>query len=294
MTEIEPEHDNKRNRRHWITRWLTRFVVFTAMAYVVFLITLSFSETALVYPGSDYPKGNWDPDWFEYEEIEFQSADGTDLVGWFIPTDQEPAEPTRTILICHGNAENVAEVSGYWGTQFRDRLRAQVFAFDYRGYGKCKGTPNEEGLFQDSVAALNVLCEKANCQPEDVIIVGHSLGGGPAVHLAKTEGCKMLVLQRTYSSLPDAAAASYPMFPVHWIMKNRMNSADSIRDCVQPLFQSHGSEDALIPVELGHKLHENSPAESKEFFEVEGMGHWDPLPEEYWQRLSSFVDDVCG
>ena len=276
-----------------IKRWLFRLTFLAVGFYVFMLVMLAWSETALVYPGSPESNGNWNPETFDYEEVEFQSADGTELLGWYLPANADNEKDCRTVLICHGNGENLAQVAGYWGVQFRDTLNAEVFAFDYRGFGKCEGTPTEKTVFEDSTAALECFCERTGKSKTDVIIVGHSLGGGPAVHLAQSQGCKMLILQRTFSSLPDAASASYPMFPVHWIMRNRMNSKESIKDCSMPLFQSHGGADKLIPCDLGHTLHDRCPSDKKEFFEVDGMGHWDPLPAEYWAKLKAFVNEAC-
>lgn len=279
-------------------RTLIRMLVLVAGTYLFILVYLSWSETKLVYPGSKYPKGQWQPLGISFDEIEFESKDGTKLVGWYLPppasltTPNGDASGCRTVLICHGNAENCAEVCGGYGQVFRDVLGAEVFAFDYRGYGKSDGTPFERGVFEDAEAALAWLCEKSGKRPDDVILVGHSLGGGPAVHLASTVGGKMLVLQRTFSSLPDAASYKFPFIPASWLMRNQMDSAEAVRDCRQPLFQSHGDRDKLIPIELARELFANSPSDTKEFFEVPGMTHWDPLPGDYWQKLNTFVNAI--
>ncbi|MDB2687648.1 alpha/beta hydrolase, partial [Mariniblastus sp.] len=198
----------------------------------------------------------------------------------------------RTILHCHGNGENIAQVGAFTAKQFSQVLQANVFIFDYRGFGKSEGSPYEAGVKEDADAALAWLCEKDGVKPADVVIVGHSLGGGLACYLAKKHGCKALILQRTFSSLPDAAARKYWMFPVRLIMRNRLNSAETIKSCDVPLFQSHGEKDTLIPIDLGRKLFDNSPSSKKKFFPVSGMSHWDPLPQQYWVELKAFIEEV--
>lgn len=299
----EPTIEDERPRKSGLKlfdgkKTLMRLLIMVLGTYLFILAYLSWSETALVYPGSKYPKGNWEPKLFAFEEIEFESKDGTKLGGWYLPppvsltTANGVEKECRTILICHGNAENCAEVCGGYGLTFRDILGAEVFAFDYRGYGKSEGAPFERGVFEDAEAALAWLCEKSGKQPDEVILVGHSLGGGPAVHLANTVGGKMLILQRTFSSLPDAASFKFPFIPASWLMRNQMDSAEAVRDCRQPLFQSHGDKDKLIPIELARELFANSPSDTKEFYEVPGMTHWDPLPIDYWQKLKTFVNAI--
>lgn len=305
---------------HWLLKGMFRLLRILLLAvsglYLVLVAALALFENSLVYPGSKYPKGNWEAEKLGYSEVEFKSTDGTKLFGWYLSyvppggvaagkgNSNEPSNggagnsksksQARTILHCHGNAENIAQVGAYTARQFSQSLRANVFAFDYRGFGKSEGSPHEQGVLQDAEAALEWVCQKDNVKPNDVILVGHSLGGGPACFLAEKYGCRALILQRTFSSLPEVAAYHYPVFPVGWIMQNRMDSATAITSCPMPLFQSHGDQDTLIPIQLGKKIFDRSPAKKKKFFKVKGMGHLDPLPGNYWRALAAFIDSSIG
>jgi len=215
-------------------------------------------------------------------------------LGWYLkkPILTPDNSPDRTILYCHGNAENVAQAAGYSAEYFRHALVADVFVFDYRGFGKCEGTPTEKGVLADSNAALKWLCKKTGKDPKDVILVGHSLGGGPAVHLASEHNCKALILQRTFSSMTDAAQYNHPWLPVSLVMRNRYQSHKKILKCDCPLYQSHGAEDKLIPVESALKLFRKSPSKKKKFMEFPGMGHYDTLPLSYWYDVRAFVNEI--
>jgi len=266
--------------------------------YVAIIGMLMANETFLVYPVSKYPNGNWKPKNFNFEEVAFESKDGTWLVGWYLKplagaSSAVPSEqPTQTVLVCHGNAENAAQSSSWTGDLFRQELGADVFVFDYRGYGKSEGTPDEPGILADAEAALEWLCNKSGKSPDQIILVGHSIGGGPAVHLASKCGCKMLVLQRTFSSLADAAQTHYPWVPVRFLMRNQYRSSEKIKTCDQPLFQSHGDCDTVVPIELARKLYESAPSSNKKFVMVPNMGHFDVLPANYWDQLKTFVREV--
>ena len=305
-----------RKRMTW-KRQLLRAGLIIGLGYIGIIVFLMANETFLVYPGSKYPKGNWQPENFNYEEVQFNSKDGTKLYGWYlhrpVKTDQGDTKPNQsgevtltetdsqetvafndglTFLHCHGNAENIAEVGQYSGDRFRQTFNADLFTFDYRGFGKSEGTPFEAGVLEDSEAAFQWLCEKTNKQPTDISLIGHSLGGGPAVHLAKKYGCRLIILQRTYSSISDAGQKQYPWLPVRMLMRNQFHSAEKIKDVSAPLFQSHGDADRLIPIELGKQVFDNSPTTNKKFVAVKGMTHWDPLPQNYWTELITFVDSI--
>ena len=295
-----------------IIRTLKRIAITVVVLYVGILLFLMANETSLVYPGSKYPRGNWTPTDFEFEEVQFLSADGTRLVGWYLPppeiqeapsgesaADEKPTgdsvspedgRPIETILLCHGNAENIAQSAGYMGNMLRTSLNAELFVFDYRGFGKSEGVPAEQGVLQDAEAALKWLNEKTGMSPAEIILVGHSIGGGPAVHLASKHGAKALVLQRTFNALTEPAANQYPWLPIRYVMRNQFRSVDWIKEFHGPLFQSHGTADRLIPIHMGRELFDAAPTTKKRFFAVDGMTHWDALPEEYWRQLARFID----
>ena len=200
--------------------------------------------------------------------------------------------PVETVLLCHGNAENVAQSAAYVGNMVRESLNAEVFVFDYRGYGKSEGTPNEQGVLEDSEAALAWLMKKSGKSADQIIILGHSIGGALAVHLAASQGARALILQRTFNAIAEPAANMFPWLPIRYVMRNKLRSIDKIPDYHGPLLQSHGTADTLIPIKMGRELFDAAPGANKEFIAFEGMGHLDPLPDRYWSQLSQFIDNL--
>lgn len=264
-----------------------RVGLLTAGLYTLFLTLLVANETRLVYPGSGAEAGVWYHSDFEHQWSRFRSADGTELHGWILPSDQ--AE--ETVLICHGNAENVAQVARRYGRRWRDLLQANVYIFDYRGYGHSAGTPSEQTVLQDAEAAMRWVNETSGTRPQDVIIVGHSIGGAPAVHLAATVGAKALVLQQTFASLVEPAARQFWFVPVQYLMRNRYPAAKWIKDCSVPIHQCHGQRDEVVPISSGKRLFDASSAPFKQFLELPG-GHYTPFPEAYWHSVREFIDQL--
>ncbi len=256
--------------------------------YATILMLLSYFENSLVYPGSKYPHGDWEPADFNFEEVEFAASDGMPLVGWYLPQ----SNARETILLAHGNAENAAQASAYMGDLLRVHLNANVFVFDYRGYGKSGGSPDEPGVLLDSEAALAWLCERESKAPGEIILCGHSLGGGPAVHLAAKSGAKALIVQQSFCSITAAAGYHYPWIPVSWIMRNRFPSDEKIKNYTGPYFQSHGTADRVVAFAVGEKLFDAAVSPNKQFFKRQGEGHYDHRSDEYWNQLRTFLADV--
>ncbi len=280
--------------RGWSSR-LRRWVMMLGSTYFLLLLLLLLFEPMLVYPGTMRPMSHlWENTTFEHEEVEFYSKDGTKLCGWFLPragTADDGSEP-RTFLLCYGNADNVANFSNRMGSRLRNDFAADVFVFDYRGYGKSEGSPFEQGVLEDAEAAMKWLNEKTGTKAHEIVVLGHSLGGGVAVHVASKMGAKALILQRTFDSLANVAQNRFWWFPVESLIRNRFPSEEKIAGCSMPLMSSHGTADRNVPFRFGHRLFESSPAKLKEFYTIEGGNHHSKLDAAYFETLGRFLRKV--
>jgi pimeloyl-ACP methyl ester carboxylesterase len=88
-----------------------------------------------------------------------------------------------TILFSHGNAEDLGMIYD-WFNDLARVLRVNIMAYDYTGYGKSSGVPNEESCYADIEAAFQYLLEVRRVQPEQIVLYGRSLGSGPSCYLA--------------------------------------------------------------------------------------------------------------
>lgn len=272
-----------------VVRFGLRVARSVALAYLIILLAMTFLERWLVYPAPSIERSDWSPGGEVFEDISFQSADGTALHGWLL----EHPEPKRVVLYFHGNGEQVADNADLI-LLLSDKLQATVFLFDYRGYGKSSGKPYEAGVVADGIAAQRWLAQRTSRQPSEVVLVGRSIGGGVAVACAAELGAEALVLQSTFSQLVDAAARHYPWLPVRLLMQNRYDSMSRIQKYDGPLFSSHGTNDMVVDYELGRRLFETSPSERKEFYEIEGGRHNNPQPRAYYEALTQFLDRETG
>jgi uncharacterized protein len=255
--------------------------------YLLVLLLLLFFENTLLYPAPRFPTGDWTAAELAHEDVFFSSTDGTQLHGWYF----EHPSPRAVMLYAHGNGDCVAYLGPYL-SQVRDKLRVSIFAFDYRGYGRSEGSPNEQGILADGDAAHRWLAERTGKRPAEIVLMGRSLGGGVAVHLAAQNGARGIILQSTFTSLPDAVARMYPWAPVRQLMHNRYDSLSKIGGYDGPLLSSHGTADDLVPYELGRRLFEAAPSARKEFFTIDGGGHNSPEPREYYRALDRWLDEL--
>ncbi|MBN2021875.1 MAG: alpha/beta hydrolase [Pirellulales bacterium] len=268
-------------RRRW--RWYVKLPVFLLAALVVILgLAMLFEESLIFFP-MRHPGGEWRPEWIVPEDAWFHAADGTALHGWYLPCDN----PRAVILFCHGNAGNVTHRADILRA-LREWAGASTLVFDYRGYGHSEGRPNEEGVLADARAARTWLAQRAGVAEDRIVLMGESIGGAVAVDLAAADGARGLVLENTFTSIPDVAAFHYPILPVRWLLRTRLDSAGKIGAYRGPLFQSHGDADAIVPFELGRRLFETAN-EPKQFLRLPGRDHNDAHDQAYYAALADFL-----
>jgi fermentation-respiration switch protein FrsA (DUF1100 family) len=248
-----------------------------------------FFENSLIFIPTNFANDNWSPAGIVLENVYFTSADGTKLHGWFAPHEG----PTAVILFCHGNAGNVTHRIDAIRA-LHDRVGAAVFVFDYRGYGRSAGMPDEPGVLADARAARVWLADRTGVAQGRIVLMGESLGGAVAVDLAADPavgGARALILEHTFSSMPDVAAHHYPWMPVRLLMKTQFDSAAKIGRYRGPLLQVHGEHDSIVPIEYGRRLFD-AANEPKQFLQIEGGDHNDSPPPGYYDKLRTFLESA--
>jgi fermentation-respiration switch protein FrsA (DUF1100 family) len=238
-------------------------------------------ERFIVYQPAGAHPDDWQPPGLRYEEVDFNSADGTQLYGWYCPVEK----PRAFVLYCHGNGGNITYLH-HDLRMLTERLNVAVFAFDYRGYGRSEGTPSERGILADARAARHWLAERGQIPEEQIVLYGRSLGGAVAVDLASRDGARGLVLESTFTSLPAVANDVLPLWP-GLLMYSRYNSLKKIGDYHGPLLYAHGDADGLVSYAQGERLFA-AANEPKQFVQIEGADHNWAAPEYYIQALDEF------
>ena len=199
----------------------------------------------------------------QFESVSFETTDGVQLSGWFVPSESARG----VILFCHGNAGNISHRLD--SIQIFHQLGLDVFIFDYRGYGQSEGKPTEQGTYKDAEAAWRYLIEERQVKPNEVIIFGRSLGGAVASWLAQSHTPGGLILESTFTSLPDIAAGLYPYLPVRLLLRFEYNTAEYLGRVDCPVLIVHSRDDEIMPFNHGQQLFE-SAKEPKKFLEITG------------------------
>jgi alpha-beta hydrolase superfamily lysophospholipase len=257
--------------------------------YVGFAALLFFSQSQLVY--YPYPNLESTPDrvGLAYEEVYLTTSDGVELHAWFVP-----AKNSRGVaLFCHGNAGNISHRL----ESILDfvHLELDVFIFDYRGYGRSAGRPTEQGTYRDVTAAWDYLVQERGADPQEIVLFGRSLGGAVASWLAQEQSAAALIVESSFTSVPDMGAHLYPYMPVRLLARFRYSTQKHLPEAQCPVLVIHSPDDELIPFEHGQTLYQVAK-EPKEFLQISG-GHNEGFVlsrKQYREGLNAFLTQYLG
>jgi fermentation-respiration switch protein FrsA (DUF1100 family) len=222
------------------------------------------------------------------EEVELRAEDGVRLHGWFLPVKAS----RLTVLVCHGNGGNVSHRLDRV-LLMQSRLNVDTLLFDYRGYGKSEGSPDEQGTYRDARAAYRWLVAHGH-GPERVVLFGESLGSAVALQLALEVEARALVLESPFASVPEMARAVYPFLPLWPFVRTRYDNVAKVARLRMPLLVLHGERDEVVPFAQGRRVFDKAP-EPKRFFAIPGASHNDTYlvgGEPYWRALREFLEGL--
>ena len=256
-------------------------------AYVGLCIVLFLRQSAMIYYPSRSMEDSPKRIGLAYEDVRLSTTDGETLGAWYVPA----TNPRGTILMCHGNGGNISHRVD--AVKFFHDLGLDVLIFDYRGYGSSTGRPSEAGTYRDALAAWHYLAAERGVPAARLVVFGRSLGGAVAAWLAKQERPAGLVLEASFTSVPDLAAKLYPYLPVRLLCRFRYNTREYVRGARCPVLVAHSPDDDLIPFRHGRALFRAAP-EPRIFVEISG-GHNDgevTFSDAYRLRLDAFLSSV--
>jgi len=148
--------------------------------------------------------------------------------------------------------------------------------YNYRGYGKSEGTPSQSKLFVDAMHIYDDLIIRYDYKPEDIILMGYSLGSGVASFLGSQRQVKEILLLAPYDSVYAVLKKRYPFSGIHWVLKQRFPSIDFVPHIDVPVHIYAASDDKVVNIKHA-KMLKNYVNNLAGFYEYGNVGHNDIL-----------------
>jgi len=222
-----------------------------------------------------------------YEELRLQTDDGETLHGWFVPAGGRARD--MAVLVFHGNAGNIShrlDTLRIW-----HRLGLDVLLFDYRGYGRSSGSPSERGTYADGRAAWRYLTGQRGVSGRRIVLFGRSLGGAVAARIAHEVDAAALILESTFTSLPELAGDLYWWLPARRLVRIRYDTRALLGELSCPVLIIHSRDDEIMPFRHAQALFA-AAREPKRLLEIAGDHNSGFLRSEksYREDLQAFLD----
>lgn len=271
-----------------------------ALAAAITLVLLAAGCTRLFFNPSKRIISNSAVLSYSPQDVYMKSADGLTLHGWFF----QAREARGTILVCHGNVENMSTHAklDLWLID----AGYNIFIFDYRGYGRSEGAPDVLGVHLDAEAALETLLFRL---PHDsrhrIFIFGKSLGAAVAVYTVSRSPyknrLKALILDSPFSSYRAIARekiaesiVGWPFqYPLSYLVNDDYSPIKYIQNVAPvPVVIIHGAGDPVIPEHHGRILYETA-LQPKQLWETAIPGHVTAQEDDaVRKRLLAFLSGV--
>lgn len=206
---------------------------------------------------------------------------------------KESNRHSGAVLFFYGNGTCLA-----WCEQLMDhfqRLGYLVGVADYVGYGASAGHPSEKGCYETADAVYEYFTDQLQIAPEDLVIIGHSLGSGVAADLASRKKSGKLILCSGFTSLPEVGQELYPWLPVRLLLKYHFNTAAKLPKVNASILFLHGDRDQIVPVKMSRTNHQIAQDSGKDcrLVILQGKNH-DILGQEdreTWKAIDEFLQN---
>src|SRR3989339_1997527 len=246
-----------------------------------------------------------------FEEVFFNSKDGTRLYGWFVPAI---GSPVGTVIHFHGSYGH--QTYSFKQVHWLPAKGFNVFTFDYRGYGQSDGKPSKRGVYEDSVAAIEYILKKPRADHNNVFVFGQSLGGAnaiaavakkdfPQIRAIAVEGtfysyraqAQDMMMASTREKIGNVPYLSLHIWPISFLtVTNSYSPMEYIHQVSPiPVMLIHCLRDSIVSYQHSERLYE-AAKEPKQLWLINDCGHVEVFTEAqsdsgYRQKLVQFFMD---
>lgn len=200
---------------------------------------------------------------------------------------------SKTVLFCHGNTGNISHRK--YIINACHKLGLNLLLFDYRGYGRSDSIPSKQSIRKDGIIMYKYLAR--NCNSNNIVIWGESLGGHVATYIASKYPCRCLILLSTFSSISDIILYSnkFKLFgnvmnSIIPFLIDILPSKNLIKKVKSPILIMHSKNDTVIPYQCAINMFENINHDNKYLEWIDGDHSSPIITDDQSKKMFMFMD----
>jgi pimeloyl-ACP methyl ester carboxylesterase len=183
----------------------------------------------------------------KFDEIRFDSTETgiLQLDGWWIPADR--AAPSDTLLFLHDGSGSLSDALPQ--LEALHNLGMNIFAFDYRGFGKSVNIhPSQASTYEDADAAWDYLTGTRHLSPSTIVLDGAGLGAAIAVETARRHPeAGALILEDPKAPTLDSLQfdARTRLIPIRLLLHDRFDPTRALAGLRTPKLMLYSTNGAI-------------------------------------------------
>ena len=287
---------------HWLhnSGALPRIIRFLLSIVLILVVAPFFSMLIYIFPRTI--ESNQTPAMFDldYENIVFNSSDGVELKGWFIPSERGEKNAS-TIIFLHGYPAEKGDMLTF-AYSYNDLYN--VLMFDFRALGESGGRVSTLGYKEklDVRAGVDYLIGRGH---DDIGIWGFSMGAA-AVLMSDLDEVDVIVADSSYAHIDDMSRQVFANLTpggeflgdiqliwarlIFGVNSKDISPASDILNIQQPLLLAYVPGDSVIPASQAEKLRKASKDKSNIDIYMRDTVHHGIMGVEYQKRVRDFFD----
>lgn len=159
----------------------------------------------------------------------------------------------KLVVFYHANAEDIGLAYEFCQDLYR-KLECYILIVEYPGYSIYPGEPSEASILADIEPIYNFVVNVMRFERQDLLVMGRSIGSGPATHFASRYQVGGLVLVSGFTSLKCVVKHNFGSLGSSFV-KQRFHNEEMIKQVKCPCLFIHGADDALIPAQHSKTLY---------------------------------------
>lgn len=128
-----------------------------------------------------------------------------------------------------------------------------VIVPEFPGYGVYEGSPDEEQILKDALSVYEFVTGDLLFSPEDIVVIGRSIGSGPACHLASTKKVAGLLLISPFASISEVVEDKFGKI-ISMLVRQRFDNKQKLVNCSCKVHLVHGELDPVVAYKHSLKL----------------------------------------
>lgn len=207
------------------------YILFLLFTFLIILFVLYEAQYFMIFTPTYFREPGED-----IEMLSIISDDGVELEGAIF----KRVDATSTILFFGGREQDSVGLVNRLTKRYKN---STIISFNYRSYGRSKGSLNEKNIFSDALKTAQIVKKNYG----DFYILGYSLGASVGLFVASKIECRGVFLVGAFDSLASLAK-EMTKIDISWFLKYKFNNIEFLKNIETKVYIFASRDDEVVGI----------------------------------------------